>query len=140
VDPETGETRLLAYTVVDDVGTVINPLLVKGQIHGGVAQGFGWGLREALVYDDHGQLLTGSFMDYAIPKASDLPTINTNLVENPAPFGPFGAKGVGEAPVVAPAAAIANAVTNAIGIRLTQLPITSERVWRALHGAQTDQA
>jgi CO/xanthine dehydrogenase Mo-binding subunit len=139
VDRETGEVQLTGFDAIHDIGRAINPAEVEAQIHGGVAQGFGWGLREALVYDDHGQLLTGSFMDYAIPKASDLPAINTNLVENPAPFGPFGAKGVGEAPVVAPAAAIANAVTDAIGIRLTQLPITSEQVWRALHEAQNDQ-
>ncbi|HVB63139.1 MAG TPA: xanthine dehydrogenase family protein molybdopterin-binding subunit [Nitrolancea sp.] len=140
VDRETGEVRLTGYDAIHDVGRAINPAEVEAQIHGGVAQGFGWGLREALIYDDHGQLLTGSFMDYAIPKAADLPTINTNLVENPAPFGPFGAKGVGEAPVVAPAAAIANAITDATGIRLRQLPITPERVWRALIGAQDDRA
>ncbi len=132
VDRETGDVELTGYHAIHDVGRAINPAEVEAQIHGGVVQGIGWGLREALVYDDHGQLLTGSFLDYAIPKARDLPEIQTTLIENPAPFGPFGAKGIGEAPVVAPAAAIANAISNAVGVRLTELPIRSEHVWRAL--------
>jgi CO/xanthine dehydrogenase Mo-binding subunit len=136
VDRETGDVQLTGYDAIHDIGRAINPSEVEAQIHGGVVQGYGWALREALIYDDHGQLLTGSFMDYALPKAADLPPIDANLVENPAPFGPFGAKGVGEAPVVAPAAAIANALTNAIGVRFTELPITSEHVWRALNSAE----
>ncbi len=136
VDRDTGDVRLTGYQAIHDVGRAINPAEVEAQIHGAVVQGVGWGLREALVYDDHGQLLTGSFLDYAIPKAMDLPEIQTEIVENPAPFGPFGAKGVGEAPVVAPAAAIANAVANAVGVRVSELPLRSEQVWRALEASE----
>lgn len=134
VDRVTGDVRLTGYHAIHDIGRAINPAEVEAQIHGGVAQGVGWGTREALVYDDHAQLLTGSYMDYAIPKAADLPEIRTQLVENPSPFGPFGAKGIGEAPVVAPAAAIANAISNATGVRVSELPIRSEHVWRAMNG------
>lgn len=133
VDSVTGDVRLTGYHAIHDIGRAINPAEVEAQIHGGVAQGVGWGMHEALVYDDHAQLLTGSYLDYAIPKATDLPEIRTHLVENPSPFGPFGAKGIGEAPVVAPAAAIANAISNATGIRLSELPIRSEHIWRALN-------
>ncbi len=133
VDRETGDVRLTGYQAIHDIGRAINPAEVEAQIHGGVAQGVGWGIREALIYDDHGQPVTASFLDYAIPKAADLPDIESVLVENPSPFGPFGAKGIGEAPVVAPAAAIANAITDATGIQLTELPIRSEQIWRALY-------
>ena len=132
VDRATGDVRVTGFHAIHDIGRAINPAEVEAQIHGGVVQGIGWGLREALVYDEHGQLLTGSFLDYAIPKAGDLPDIETHLVENPSPFGPFGAKGIGEAPVVAPAAAIANAIADAVGVHLTELPIRSEHVWRAI--------
>ncbi len=132
VDAETGEVLLIGYHAIHDIGRAINPAEVAAQIHGGVAQGVGWGIHEALVYDDHGQPVTASFLDYAIPKAADLPEIQLQLVENPSPFGPFGAKGIGEAPVVPPAAAIANAIADATGVRLTELPIRSEQVWKAL--------
>ncbi len=133
VDAETGEVDLIGYHAIHDIGRAINPAEVEAQIHGGVAQGVGWGLLEALVYDEHGQPVTASYLDYAIPKAADLPEIDSQLVENPSPFGPFGAKGIGEAPVVPPAAAIANAIADATGVRLTDLPIRSEQLWKALN-------
>ena len=108
-------------------------MMVEGQIHGGVVQGIGWGLHEAMVYDENGQLLTGTFMDYDMPKADTVPNIETILVQNPAPHGPFGARGIGEPPITAGAAAIANAIRDATGARITELPIRAETVWRALN-------
>ncbi len=132
VDRETGQTRVTGYAVLQDVGQAINPAEIDGQIHGAVAQGIGWALGEALVYDADGQLVTSTFMDYAMPHAADVPQIEIQLHEYPSEHGPFGAKGVGEMPSVPPAAAIANAIANATGVRMTQLPMTAERVWRAL--------
>lgn len=132
VDPETGEVRVLDYVAAQDVGRAINPAEVEGQIHGGVTQGIGWALMEGMVYDEGGQLLTATLMDYALPHSEDAPTITPLLVEVPSGLGPFGARGVGEPPVVPVAAAIANAVKDAIGVRLTQLPMTPERVLAAL--------
>ncbi len=133
VDSETGQVRLQQYVAVQDVGFALNPLLVEGQIHGGAAQGIGWALHEAMVYDEHGNLLTGTFMDYDLPRADTLPPIDAVLVENPAPHGPFGARGVGEPPITAGAAAIANAIRDAVGVRITETPIRAEAVWCALH-------
>jgi CO/xanthine dehydrogenase Mo-binding subunit len=136
VDRETGEVRALDHVVAQDVGRALNPALVEGQMRGGTTQGLGWALWEELVHDEQGQLVTGSLVDYAIPTASIVPEIQTEIVEIPAPEGPFGAKGVGESPVVAAPAAVANAVASAIGgTRLRRLPMTSERVWRALNGS-----
>ncbi|MEX2611973.1 MAG: xanthine dehydrogenase family protein molybdopterin-binding subunit [Gaiellaceae bacterium] len=132
VDRETGEIELLGYAMAQDVGRALNPALVEGQMRGGVAQGIGWSLLEELAHDEDGQLLTGSFMDYAIPLAERVPAIDTLIVEVPAPDGPFGAKGIGEAPVIASAPAIANAVAAAVGLRLRELPMTPPRVWAAL--------
>ena len=132
VDPETGEVRVLDYVAIQDVGLAINPALVEGQIHGGVTQGLGWALFENMVYDENGQLLTSNLMDYALPHSYDVPNISTILVEVPSDLGPFGAKGVGEPPVVPVGAAIANAVYDAVGARVTQLPITPERLFTAL--------
>lgn len=132
VDSETGEVYVTGYLAVHDVGRAINPAEVEAQVHGGVAQGIGWGLFESLVYDESGQLLSSSFMDYALPRAKDIPNIETRILEDPSPLGPFGAKGVGEPPVIPPAAAIANAIANATGLRLTELPMTSQGVWEAL--------
>lgn len=133
VDPDTGEVRLQQYVAIQDVGFALNPLMVEGQIHGGTVQGIGWGLHEAMYYDEYGQLLTATFMDYDMPKANDVPTIETILVYNPSPHGPFGARGVGEPPITAGAAAIANAIRDATGVRITQLPIRPEVLWQALH-------
>jgi len=129
VDPDTGEVAVLGYVIAQDVGRAINPALVSGQLRGGAAQGIGWALLESLQFDDEGQLLTGSFLDYAVPRAADVPVIDTILVEVPAPDGPFGAKGVGEAPVCGSPGAIANAIAAASGIRMRELPMTANRIW-----------
>ena len=135
VDPTTGRTTLIAHVISQDVGRAINPALVEGQMRGAVAQGVGWALTEELVHDEDGQLLTGSFLEYAIPGAEQVPDIDAIIVEVPSPEGPFGARGVGEAPVVGVAGAIANGLAAATGVRLHELPMTPERVWRALNGA-----
>jgi CO/xanthine dehydrogenase Mo-binding subunit len=133
VDRETGAVTMLGHVVAQDVGRALNPALVTGQMQGGVAQGVGWALFEELAYDEHGQPATGSFVEYAMPTAGVLPAIDTEIVEVPAPEGPYGAKGVGEAPVIGVAAAIANAIAGATGgVRLRRLPMTPERVWQAI--------
>ena len=132
VDRETGEVELLAHVIAQDVGRALNPALVEGQMRGGTTQGMGWALFEQLDHDEDGRLVTGSFLDYAIPVAERVPEIETLIVEVPAPDGPFGAKGIGEAPVVAAAPAIANAVAAATGVRFRELPMTPPRVWAAL--------
>jgi CO/xanthine dehydrogenase Mo-binding subunit len=128
VDPETGEVRVLDYVAAQDVGRAINPAEVEGQIHGGVVQGIGWALFEGMIYDEDGQLLTSTLMDYALPLGRDVPTITALVVEVPSNLGPFGARGVGEPPVVPVAAAIANAIKDAVGARVTEIPMTPERV------------
>jgi CO/xanthine dehydrogenase Mo-binding subunit len=132
VDADTGKVELKQYVAIQDVGFAMNPMMVEGQIHGGTVQGIGWGMHEAMVYDENGQLLTGTFMDYDLPKASSVPNIETIMVQNPAPHHQFGARGIGEPPITAGAAAIANAVRNATGARVVELPIRAESVWRAL--------
>lgn len=132
VDDETGLVRVVGYVAAQDVGRAINPAEVEGQIHGAVAQGIGWALAEGMRYDDDGQLLTATFMDYPLPHGADIPPIETLIIENPSPHGPFGARGVGEVGIVPPAAAIANAIYNATGARLRELPMTAEQVWRAV--------
>jgi CO/xanthine dehydrogenase Mo-binding subunit len=134
VDRDTGEIIVLRHVVAQDVGRALNPALVEGQMRGGTAQGIGWALFEELRHDELGRLASGSFLDYAIPTAERLPRIETLIVEVPAPDGPFGAKGIGEAPVVAAAGAIANAVAAAVGVRMRRLPMTAPRVWEALSG------
>ena len=132
VDPDTGQVQPTHYVAVHDVGFALNPTMVEGQIHGGVVQGIGMGLHEALIYDEVGQLLTGSFMDYDIPKIDTVPTIETVLVYNPSPTGPFGVRGIGEPPIIPGAVALANAIKDATGIRLSELPIRSEHLWQAM--------
>src|SRR5437016_4747363 len=139
IDPETGEVRVLDYVAAQDVGRAINPAEVAGQIHGGVVQGIGWALFEGMTYDEQGQLLTSTLMDYALPHSQDVPTITPLLVEVPSELGPFGAKGVGEPPVVPVAAAIANAIKDAIGVRMTQLPMTPERVFASLREGRLEE-
>jgi CO/xanthine dehydrogenase Mo-binding subunit len=136
VDRETGEVELLGYAIVQDVGRALNPALVEGQMRGGAAQAIGWALYEELVHDEDGRLLSGSFLDYAIPTADRMPPIDTVIVEVPAPDGPFGAKGIGEAPVIPGPAAVANAIAAAAGVRLRELPMTPPRVWSALNDGQ----
>ncbi|HET9851760.1 MAG TPA: xanthine dehydrogenase family protein molybdopterin-binding subunit [Candidatus Limnocylindrales bacterium] len=133
VDRATGAVTVVADHVVQDVGRVLNPALVTGQQHGAAAQVVGWATLEALVHDEGGQLLSGTFADYALPRADDVGTITTTQVEVPAPDGPLGAKGIGESPVIAGAAAVANAVAAATGVRLRELPMSRPRVWRALN-------
>jgi aerobic carbon-monoxide dehydrogenase large subunit len=138
IDPETGVVRIVRHTVVDDVGRMVNPLLVKGQIHGGVVQGLGQALFEDLVYDESGQLLAGSFMDYAMPRADDMPFFEVDSHEVPTQVNPLGAKGVGEAGTVGALPALVNAVNDALaplGVRHLDMPMTPERVWRAIHDA-----
>ena len=135
VDRETGRVELLRYAIAQDVGRALNPALVEGQMRGGAAQAVGWALYEELAHDEQGQLLTGSFLDYAVPTFETVPPIETLIVEVPAPDGPFGAKGIGEAPVVAGPAAVANAIAAAVGVRLRELPMTPPRVWAALSSA-----
>jgi len=138
VDPETGEVTLDRYAIADDVGTVINPLTLKGQIHGGVAQGVGGGLLEEMVYDEQAQLLTGTFMDYLVPTAMELPDIETVHLEYPSPRNPLGVKGIGEGGAISPPAAIANAVEDALapfGVRVTRTPLGPSVVLGLLGGA-----
>jgi carbon-monoxide dehydrogenase large subunit len=138
IDPETGVVRIVRHTVIDDVGRMVNPTLVKGQIHGGVVQGLGQALFEDLVYDAQGQVITGSFMDYAMPRADDVPFFEVDSHEVPTLVNPLGAKGVGEAGTVGALPALVNAVNDALaplGVRHLDMPMTPERVWRAIQGA-----
>lgn len=135
LDPETGAVQVLRYTVVDDFGNLINPALAEGQVHGGVVQGLGQVLSEAAVHDDQGQLLSASFMDYALPRAEDVPMISFTSVPVPTRLNPLGMKGCGEAGTVGSLAAIANAVADALaqrGVELPPLPLTPQRLWAAL--------
>lgn len=132
VDPDTGSVTILRYVCVQDVGKAINPTLVEGQMQGGSVQGIGMGLSEQLVYSPEGRLLNASLLDYRKMTAIDLPKIETVIVEVPSPYGPFGAKGAGEPPIVPGAAAIANAIRDATGCDFTDLPITSDKIVRAL--------
>jgi carbon-monoxide dehydrogenase large subunit len=140
IDAETGAVRVVRYAVVDDVGRMVNPLLVKGQIHGGVVQGLGQGLFEVLTYDASGQLLSGSFMDYAVPRADDVPLFEVDSHEVPTRVNPLGAKGVGEAGTVGALPALLNAVNDALaplGVRHLDMPVTPERVWRAMRDGKS---
>lgn len=139
VDPETGEIDLQRYVAVDDCGNIINPLLVDGQVHGGIAQGLGQAMYEGAVYDENGQLLTGSFMDYAIPKATQVPRFETEHTTTPSPVNPLGVKGVGEAGTIASSPCLVNAVVDALspfGITDIDMPMTPNRVWQAIQDAQ----
>ncbi|MEL7061293.1 MAG: molybdopterin cofactor-binding domain-containing protein, partial [Acidobacteriota bacterium] len=136
IDRDTGEVEVIRYLSVDDVGNVINPMIVDGQIHGGVAQGIGQALWEDATYDPSGQLLTGTMLDYALPRAHKLPPFETDRTVTPCPHNPLGVKGVGEAGTIASPAAVANAVVDALepfGIRHLDMPLTAEKVWRAMH-------
>jgi CO/xanthine dehydrogenase Mo-binding subunit len=132
IERETGRVEALAHVIAQDVGRALNPDLVEGQMQGGAAQGIGWALMEGLADDENGHPVTASFVDYAVPTVDRVPPIDLEVVEVPAPDGPFGAKGVGEPPVIGVAAAVANAVAGATGVRVRDLPLTPERVWRAL--------
>ena len=136
VDPETGAVKVLRYTAIQDVGRAIHPSYVEGQLQGGAAQGIGWALNEEYVYDAKGRLQNAGFLDYRMPVCSDLPMIDTVLVEVPNPGHPYGVRGVGEVPIVPPLAAVANAVSRATGLRLTALPLSPPRVLAAIDAAK----
>ena len=138
VDPDTGEVRILRYIAVDDCGPHINPMIVEGQIHGGIVQGLGEPLQEIAVYDDDGQLITGTMMDYAVPKASQMPHLELDHTVTPSPVNPLGIKGCGEAGTIASAACVVNAVCDALaplGIVHIDKPLTPARVWAAIQAA-----
>lgn len=132
VDPETGKIDILRYTALQDAGKAIHPDFVEGQIQGGVVQGIGWALNETYIYSDDGRLLNANFLDYRMPTSLDVPMIDTVIVEVANPFHPYGVRGVGEVPIVPPPAAIANAVYNAVGVRLEVLPMSPANVLEAL--------
>lgn len=135
VDRDTGHIKVLDYLAVQDVGYALNPMLVEGQIQGGVVQALGMGLFEDHSYDEYGQLQSASFMDYAMPRSVDVPNIKSIQRNNPSPDGPFGARGVGEPPITAGAAALANAVRDAVGVRMTTMPIKPQALWKAIDEA-----
>jgi carbon-monoxide dehydrogenase large subunit len=138
VDTETGSVDLVRYIAVDDVGKVVNPKVVDGQIHGGVAQGIAQALFEEAVYDEDGNLVTGSMVNYLIPSAAELPSYELGRTETPSPTNPLGVKGVGETGTIASTAAVMNAVVDALaprGISALEMPATPERVWRAIEEA-----
>jgi carbon-monoxide dehydrogenase large subunit len=138
IDRDTGEPKIEKLVLVDDCGVVINPMIVEGQIHGGVAQGLAEALREQMLFDEDGQVLTGSLVDYAIPHASDMPELTLGETVTPNPFNPLGVKGVGEAGTNGSPAAIANAVMDALaplGVEHVDMPYTAPKLWRVIHEA-----
>ena len=139
VDADTGTVRILRYVAVDDCGTMINPLVVEGQIHGGIAHGIGNALIEEIVYDETGQLATGTLMDYALPRAADVPPLEVHHVVTPSPLNPLGVKGAGEGGTLPAPAAIANAVADALrplGVDICEMPLRRERLWRRVRAAR----
>ncbi len=140
VDRETGRVTIERYTVIQDAGTAVHPSYVEGQLQGGAVQGIGWALNEEYIYDDKGRLQNPGFLDYRIPVCSDVPMIDTVIVEVPNPTHPYGVRGVGETPIVPPMAAIANAVEDALGMRFMDLPMSPPRVLKALEDARLAEA
>ncbi len=139
IDSDTGEVHIRRYIAVDDCGKIINPLIVAGQIHGGVAQGLGQALYEHAIYDDAGQLVTGELSDYAIPKAHNMPWIESSHTETPSPVNPLGVKGVGEAGTIGCSPAVVNSVVDALshlGVRHLDMPLTPEKIWKVIQGAR----
>jgi len=137
IDAETGEPKITKYVAVDDCGNVINPLLVEGQVHGGLVQGIAQALHEEVVYDENGQLLTGTLMDYAVPRAHDFPEFELDRTITPSPVNPLGVKGVGEAGTIGSTPAVVNAVVDALapfGISHIDMPLRSEKIWKILKG------
>jgi aerobic carbon-monoxide dehydrogenase large subunit len=137
IDRETGEPRLLKLVAVDDAGHLINPLIVEGQIHGGLAQGIGQAMIEEAVYNDDGQLVTGSFMDYALPRATDFPRFELHSTVTPTPVNPLGAKGVGEAGTLGSTPSIVSAAVDALsgfGVKHIDMMLRPEKLWRIIHG------
>jgi carbon-monoxide dehydrogenase large subunit len=141
VDTETGQVAIRSYVAVDDVGTVVNPVIVEGQLHGGIAQGIAQALYEEAAYDADGNLLTTTLADYLIPSAADLPTFVLDRTQTPATSNPLGVKGVGEAGTIASTPAVVDAVIDALrplGVTDVQMPCTAQRVWRAINEAKGD--
>lgn len=141
VDKDTGKTNIVRYIAVDDVGNVINPMIVDGQVHGGIAQGIAQALYEQAVYDDNGQLISGSLMDYAVPTAAMLPSYETSRTVTPSPVNPLGVKGAGETGTIASTPAVVNAVLDALapfGVKHIDMPLTPEKVWRAMNTASNN--
>jgi aerobic carbon-monoxide dehydrogenase large subunit len=141
VDPDTGEVTIVRYVAVHDCGRIINPLLVRGQVHDGIVQGIGQALWEGMVYSPEGQPLMGSLVDYALPVAAGLPELITDTIETPLPMNPLGIKGVGELPTAAAPAAVANAVLDTLsgfGVGHFDTPLTPEKIWRAMHAPHVD--
>jgi carbon-monoxide dehydrogenase large subunit len=139
VDPDTGRARILRYVTVDDSGPIVNPLLAAGQVHGGLAQGIGQALLEWGRYDDAGQLVAGSLMDYAVPRADDLPPFETGHTETPSPRTALGVKGIGESATIGSTPAVANAVLDALaplGVEELDIPLTADAVWRAIQATR----
>jgi aerobic carbon-monoxide dehydrogenase large subunit len=136
IDKETGEVEIVKYVAVDDCGRVINPMMVAGQVYGGIAQGIGQALYEEAVYDENGQLRTSELMDYVLPKASQLPVYTCDRTETPTNVNPLGVKGVGEAGTIGATPAVVNAVMDALapyGVNNLDMPLKPEKIWRALH-------
>jgi CO/xanthine dehydrogenase Mo-binding subunit len=132
VDPETGKVRILRASIAQDVGRAIHPSYVEGQMQGGLAQGIGWALNEEYFYDGHGNLRNTGLLDYRMPTCLDLPMLETHIVEVPNPGHPLGVRGVGEVNIVPPMAAVAEAIYQAVGVRLTELPMSPPKVLRAI--------
>jgi carbon-monoxide dehydrogenase large subunit len=133
IDKETGDVELKRFVAVDDCGRQLNPLLVEGQVHGGIAQGVGQALVEGVIYGDDGQLLTASLMDYAMPIADEFPPFEIDSTVTPTPVNPLGVKGVGEAGTIGSTPAVANAVADALGVANVDMPFTSEKLWKIIH-------
>jgi carbon-monoxide dehydrogenase large subunit len=140
IDPETGKTTIANWVAVDDFGIIINPMIVEGQVHGGIAQGVGQAMLEGASYNSDGQLVTGSFMDYAMPRADDLPSFKVDTTVTRCPSNPLGIKGCGEAGAIASPVALINAITNAVGHENVPMPATPSTVWKAAQGAAMKRA
>jgi carbon-monoxide dehydrogenase large subunit len=143
IDPETGTTEIVNYAAVDDFGTIINPMIVEGQVHGGIVLGVGQALREGAVYVADGQLASGSYMDYTMPRADNVPSFKVETIVVPSPLNPLGVKGCGEAGAIAAPAAIMNAVHDAlrsVGVAKVEMPATPHRVWSAIQKAKKTAA
>jgi carbon-monoxide dehydrogenase large subunit len=139
VDAETGKVTVVRYVAVDDCGNPVNPMLIEGQIHGGVVYGIGQALYERVHYDEQGQLVTGTFVDYALPTAAEMPLFETDRTVTPSPVNSMGVKGVGEAGTIAASAAVTNAVIDALrplGVEYMNMPLSPMRVWEAIHNSE----
>ena len=133
VDPKSGEVEIIQFTAADDFGVLVNPMIVEGQVHGGIAQGIGQAMLEGCIYDADGQLITASFMDYTMPRASDLVSFAVSTTQTPCTTNPLGIKGCGEAGAIGSPPAVINAIANALGVELLDMPATPQRIWKVIH-------